>query len=76
MEHPSSAKVFVNWLLSREAQILMQKSDASDSLRIDISKDSVLDENRRRPGADYFNGGDPTFSNRKPADNLLNEILK
>ena len=76
MAHPSGAKVFVNWLLSREAQILMQKSDASDSLPIDISKDSVPDENRRRPGADYFNGGDPTFSNRKPADKLLNEILK
>jgi len=45
--HPNGAKVFVNWLLSRDAQSLIQKTDGSDSLRIDIPKDSVLPENRR-----------------------------
>jgi hypothetical protein len=54
--HPNGAKVFVIWLLSRDAQMLIQKADGSDSLRIDIPKDSVLAENRRQPGADYLDG--------------------
>jgi len=74
--HPNGAKVFVNWLLSRDAQTLMQKSDGSDSLRVDIPKDSVLAENRRLAGAEYLDGDDPKFSDRRPADKLLNEILK
>jgi iron(III) transport system substrate-binding protein len=74
--HPNGAKVFVNWLLSRQAQSLIQKIDGSDSLRIDIPKESVLAENRRLPGADYLDGDDPKFSDRRAADKLLNEILK
>ena len=74
--HPNGAKVFVNWLLSRDAQMVIQKTDGSDSLRIDIPKDSVLAENRRQAGADYLDGDDPKFSDRRPADKLLNEILK
>lgn len=74
--HPNGAKVFVNWLLSRDAQMLIQKADGSDSLRVDIPKDSVLAENRRLAGADYLDGDDPKFSDRRPADKLLNEILK
>jgi len=73
--HPNAAKVFVNWLLSREGQLEFQKRDGSDSLRIDISKENVLPENRRRDGIEYFNGDDPKFSDRRPADKLLNEIL-
>jgi ABC-type Fe3+ transport system substrate-binding protein len=40
--HPNAAKVFVNWLLSREGQINFQARDGSDSLRIDIPKNDVL----------------------------------
>jgi len=31
----------------------------------------VSRENRRIEGADYFEGGDPRFSDRRPADKLL-----
>jgi hypothetical protein len=65
----------VNWLLSREGQIEFQKRDGSDSFRIDIPKQSVFPENRRIDGADYLEGDDPKFSDRRPADKLLNEIL-
>ena len=68
--------MFVNWLLSRDAQSLIQKTDGSDSLRIDIPKDSVLPENRRLTSVEYLDGDDPKFSDRRPADKLLNEILK
>lgn len=57
--HPNAGKVFVNWLLSREGQIAFQKMYALqgrgvDSLRIDIPKDEVLPDGRRREGANYF----------------------
>jgi len=73
--HPNAAKLFVNWLLSREGQIEFQKRDGSDSIRIDIPKHMVSRENRRIEGADYFEGDDPRFSDRRPADKLLNEIF-
>jgi iron(III) transport system substrate-binding protein len=73
--HPNAAKLFVNWLLSREGQLEFQKRDGADSLRIDISKQNVLPENRRLEGVDYFDGDDPKFSDRRPADKLLNEIF-
>jgi iron(III) transport system substrate-binding protein len=58
--HPNAAKVFLNWLLSREGQITMQKEYAkamtgnSNSLRIDIPKDIVPAHERLREGIDYI----------------------
>ena len=79
--HPNAAKVFINWLLSREGQTIMQKGrkerfgTGSNSLRIDIPKDDVPKENLRRDGVDYFDGDDPKFSDRRPADKLLDEVF-
>ncbi|HEY3303628.1 MAG TPA: extracellular solute-binding protein [Candidatus Binatia bacterium] len=79
--HPNAAKVFINWLLSREGQTQVQKGPkdrpgtGSNSLRIDIPKDDVRDENARRDGVEYFDGDDDRYSDRRPADKLLNEIL-
>jgi iron(III) transport system substrate-binding protein len=79
--HPNAAKVFINWLLSREGQMQMQKGrkerpgTGSNSLRIDIPKDNVPEENVRKDGAEYFDGDDPKYSDRRPADKLLNEVL-
>jgi ABC-type Fe3+ transport system substrate-binding protein len=58
--HPSATKVFVNWLLSREGQLTLQKAlsgsqeESPDSLRIDIPKDEIPADNRRRDGIDYM----------------------
>jgi ABC-type Fe3+ transport system substrate-binding protein len=43
--HPNAAKVFINWFLSREGQMALQKfgrPDAHNSRRIDISKDTSI----------------------------------
>jgi iron(III) transport system substrate-binding protein len=53
--HPNAAKVGLNWLLSREGQIVYQRiftegNDGPDSLRIDIPKDKVPRGNRRPEG--------------------------
>ena len=79
--HPNAAKVFVNWLLSREGQMQVQKGrkgrtrTGSNSLRVDIPKNDVPEESQRKDGVDYFDGDDDKFSDRRPADKLFNEIF-
>lgn len=57
--HPNAAKVFINWFLSAEGQLTLQRSlartgDAPDSLRIDIPKDDVPPIDRRAEGVKYL----------------------
>ncbi|HEX9453630.1 MAG TPA: extracellular solute-binding protein, partial [Candidatus Binatia bacterium] len=57
--HPNAAKLFINWYLSRPGQMVWQnvmnkkEVEASDSMRIDISKDDVLPEAKRVDGKKY-----------------------
>ncbi len=52
--HPNATKLFVNWFLSREGQLVMQKGySKGDSLRIDIPKDMIDPRWRRKKGAKY-----------------------
>jgi ABC-type Fe3+ transport system substrate-binding protein len=79
--HPDAAKVFVNWLLSREGQMQLQKGrkgrprTGSNSLRTDIPKNDLPEEIRRKDGADYFDADDDNNADRQPADKLFNEII-
>jgi len=58
--HPNAAKVFINWLLSREGQITMQtehvkaQTGSPNSLRIDIPKDIIPVAQRLRDDIDYI----------------------
>jgi ABC-type Fe3+ transport system substrate-binding protein len=53
--HPNAARVAINWLLSREAQMMYQKvSGEVDSLRIDIPKDDVASHARRVEGPKFL----------------------
>ena len=47
----------------------------SNSLRIDIPKNDLPEEIRRRDGVDYFDADDDRNSDRRPADKLFNEIF-
>ena len=51
--HPNAQKFFVNWWLSREGQISMQKVSGFNSLRVDIPKDDVAANERRKKGVNY-----------------------
>jgi iron(III) transport system substrate-binding protein len=52
--HPNAARWFVNWWLSREGQMVAQRSNPLDqSLRIDIPNDDINPDLRRQPGVDY-----------------------
>ncbi len=77
--HPNAAKVFVNWLLSREGQIAMQKlgrPDAHNSRRIDIPKDDVDPTNRLEEGKKYFDLARPEFQDLEPIFKLVRGVLR
>jgi iron(III) transport system substrate-binding protein len=78
--HPNAAKVLLNWLLSREGQIAVQKDPESagrnDSLRIDIPKTDVHPMMRRREGANYIVMWNPDWMEMKPVDELVKQALE
>jgi iron(III) transport system substrate-binding protein len=52
--HPNATKLFVNWWLSKEGQLVAQKADPLDqSLRIDIPNDDIVPETRRAADVEY-----------------------
>lgn len=54
--HPNAAKVYLNWLLSKEGQMAWQTHGGSPSLRKDIPKDGVRPWNLPREDRKYFFG--------------------
>jgi ABC-type Fe3+ transport system substrate-binding protein len=79
--HPNAAKVFINWLLSRDGQASFQKimntpDLVMESLRLDISKEPIPAEKRRKPGVNYILMDTPERSNQEPVSKLLKTIIK
>ncbi len=78
--HPNAAKVFVNWLLSREGQTTLQKimstpGDPKNSRRVDVPKEHIPLAERRRDGMKYFDIDDPETKDINPAIKLIDEIF-
>jgi iron(III) transport system substrate-binding protein len=76
--HPNAAKVFINWFLSREGQIALQKlgrPDAHNSRRIDIPKDDVDAFNRLDEKKKYFDLAKPEYQDLSPIFKLVKEVL-
>jgi iron(III) transport system substrate-binding protein len=76
--HPNAAKVFINWFLSREGQIALQKlgrPDAHNSRRIDIPKDDVDPFNKLVEGKKYFDLARSEFQDLSPIFKLVKEVL-
>ena len=75
--NPNAAKVFINWLLSREGQISFQKSQGScDSARIDIPKEDVPPISRRSDGVQYFRLWDLEWMEGDVVRKFIDESLK
>jgi hypothetical protein len=69
--HPNAARLFVNWLLSREGQIAFQRTtntptNSEESMRVDIPKDMVRSEVRRVEGVRYLLAEKPEFMDMAP----------
>jgi iron(III) transport system substrate-binding protein len=78
--HPNTAKVFINWLLSREGQIVFQKvmsqaGDSKESRRTDIPKEHIPLQERRKDKMNDFDTDDPEIKDLRPAIKLVEEIL-
>jgi ABC-type glycerol-3-phosphate transport system substrate-binding protein len=78
--HPNAAKVFLNWLLSREGQITFQNitakaGDPRNSLRIDIPKNMVPPEYLLKDGVQYWREGVTADQELEEARKLLKEVL-
>ncbi|MBI4333073.1 MAG: extracellular solute-binding protein [Chloroflexi bacterium] len=56
--HPRASRLFVNWLLSKEGQILAARLWGAQSARDDIPTDSLDADALREPGIKYM----PTFT--------------
>jgi ABC-type Fe3+ transport system substrate-binding protein len=80
--HPNTARVFINWFLSRKGQIALQKSNdlygelPPNSRRIDIPKDMLPAENRLVEGRKYLDVARHEFTDMTPVLNLAKEIVK
>lgn len=79
--HANAARVFVNWLLSREGQLTAQQEyakamvGASNSLRIDISKEMVPPDERLEEGVEYIDTDTAETISQEPILKVVNEAL-
>jgi ABC-type Fe3+ transport system substrate-binding protein len=78
--HPNAAKLFINWLFSREGQIAYQKVsntpiNSEESMRIDIPKDVISPEDRRVDGVKYMLSDRPEYMEMKPIYDVLDRAM-
>jgi iron(III) transport system substrate-binding protein len=75
--HPNAAKLFLNWLLSREGQLAWQEETKQASLRVDTPKDGLYLAPRTHTGITYANGGAQEYGEAAAALNdVITAILK
>ncbi|NIO11080.1 MAG: extracellular solute-binding protein, partial [Deltaproteobacteria bacterium] len=78
--HPNAAKVYINWYLSREGQkvvqrVIAQAGSGGDSMRIDIPKEDIPPEYRRKKGAEYMFVATPEYTDMYPIYKIINKAL-
>lgn len=79
--HPNAAKLFINWFLSREGQLMAQniaakQGEGIDSLRMDIPKDMIPPGFRRREKTKFFDMDAPEHANDDVVLKLINEAWR
>jgi len=62
--HPSAAKVFANWILTKEGATFVAKAWGGQHARVDVPTDFIDPLQVRQPGVKYFN------------DNLESHVVK
>jgi iron(III) transport system substrate-binding protein len=60
--NPNAAKVFVNWLLSKDGQIAWQTHVKDNSLRMDIPKEGISRIYLPKPGVRYVNAATEDYA--------------
>ena len=52
--HPNAAKVFVNWILSKEGQTILSKASGLSSIKTNVPTDHLTPTRRLNPTKKYF----------------------
>jgi iron(III) transport system substrate-binding protein len=78
--NPNAARLFVNWLLSREGQTAFQRAantstNSEESMRVDIPKEMVRADIRRIEGVKYLLAETPEFMDMAPIYEIVNKAL-
>ncbi|MBI4329894.1 MAG: extracellular solute-binding protein [Chloroflexi bacterium] len=79
--HPNAAKIFINFLLSKEGQTLASRATGITSSRIDVPTDHVSPAVVRQAGGRYVSGSNRDFLEkegdlRKKVADLTRSIIK
>lgn len=79
--HPNGAKVFINWLLSKEGQNVYSTSSLQQSGRLDVPTDFLDPIYIRAPGIKYFEAYSEDFVNQQPehmkvAEEIFGHLMK
>jgi ABC-type Fe3+ transport system substrate-binding protein len=78
--HPNAAKVLINWFLSREGQMTVQKTGPNEpgqnSLREDLPKDHLPWWAQRQPGVKYIRLWGPEVWDRTSIQAFVTELAK
>lgn len=74
--HPNAARVFINWVLSKEGQTVLSKIAGGQSGREDVPTDFLPPDQIRRPGVKYWEKEREEVSFQKAEElNLCKEIF-
>jgi ABC-type Fe3+ transport system substrate-binding protein len=74
--HSQAAKIYLNWLLSKEGQLKWQEKSDNNSLRTDIQKDMLSDPTAiPKENGRYMNTSLPQYQNIDGALKIISEAL-
>lgn len=79
--HPDAATIFVNWLSSREGQLVFSKAKGAQSRRLDVPVDHLNPAVVRRSGVTYFDQNRREFmlageEHKKIAGEIFGPVLE
>lgn len=79
--HPNAAKLFVNWLLTKEGQTVYSRAYGQASARLDARTEGIIPESIPKPGVNYLIGDTEDFVLKQNQQNekvkeILAELLK
>ena len=76
--HPNAARVFVNWMASKEGLEIYSRAQMTPTTRSDLDESFLTPETIPRPGVKYFDSSDwyYTVKQRTKASQRIKEILK
>jgi iron(III) transport system substrate-binding protein len=73
--HPNAARVFLNWILTREGQTLMTTTIGLPSRRLDVPTAHLLPVMVPQPGQKYIEYTEDSTAGAEEAERLAKEIF-